>query len=74
MAEFHGGNTESLFVVRLNHPGSKLQTFSAAQVAIHGEHLVLLDSRGKLVALFLSVLVEGWSQLRLGLTDPHALC
>jgi hypothetical protein len=36
---------------------------TAASAEIHGEHLVLLDSTGKLAALFLLEIVESWSEL-----------
>jgi hypothetical protein len=35
----------------------------AASAEFHGEHIALLNSRGKLVALFLMEIVESWSVL-----------
>jgi hypothetical protein len=36
----------------------------AAKAQIYGEHLVLLDSEGKLAALFLLEDVEGWPEVK----------
>jgi hypothetical protein len=41
----------------------KPQSFTASTAEIHGEHLVLKNSRAKLVAMFLSEIVESWSEL-----------
>ena len=35
----------------------------AADAEIHADHLVLLDSAGKLAALFLMEIVESWTEL-----------
>ena len=40
-----------------------MHNVTAASAEIHGEHLVLLDSTGKLAALFLLEIVESWSEL-----------
>jgi hypothetical protein len=52
---------QKLFVVRFKPLGMGPQSFTASSAAIHGEHLVLLNPTGKLVALFLFEIVESWS-------------
>lgn len=54
---------EKLFIVRFVPPGMKPQSFTASTVEIHDEHLVLKNSQAKLVAMFLSEIVESWSEL-----------
>jgi hypothetical protein len=41
----------------------KPQSFTASTAEIDGEHLVLKNSRAKLVAMLLSEIVESWSEL-----------
>ena len=53
---------EKLFLVRFVPLDMKPQSFTASTAEIHGEHLVLKNSRAKLVAMFLSEIVE-WSEL-----------
>jgi hypothetical protein len=36
----------------------------AARAEIQGEHLVLLNAEGKLAALFMLEIVEGWSEVK----------
>ena len=43
--------------------GLIMHTVTAASADIHGEHLVFLDSTGKLAALFLLEIVESWSEM-----------
>ncbi len=40
------------------------QPVLAERAEIRGEHLVLLDSKGKLTALFLLDIVESWSEVK----------
>jgi hypothetical protein len=54
---------EKLFVVRFVPLGMKPQSFTASTAEIYGEHLVLKSSKAKLVAMFLSEIVESWSEL-----------
>jgi hypothetical protein len=57
--------TDKTFLIRF-----KLATYLsprpvlAARAQIHGEHLVLLNSEGKLAALFLLEDVEGWPEMK----------
>jgi hypothetical protein len=54
---------EKLFVVRFVPLDMKPQNFTASTAEIHGEHLVLKNSQAKLVAMFLSEIVDSWSEL-----------
>jgi hypothetical protein len=40
-----------------------VQHVTASTVQIHGDHLVFLDSKGKLAALFFTGLVRSWNIL-----------
>ena len=52
------------YLVRLKPPSFALQRVAASRCEIHGEHLVFVDSEGKLVALFLMDLVQSWKVLK----------
>jgi hypothetical protein len=54
---------ERLFVVRFVPLDMKPQNFTASTAEINGEHLVLRNCQAKLVAMFLSEIVESWSEL-----------
>jgi hypothetical protein len=54
---------EKLFVVRFVPPDMQPQSFTASAAEIHDEHLVLKNNQAKLVAMFLSEIVESWSEL-----------
>jgi hypothetical protein len=51
------------FVVRFKSRDLQPQLVSASRVEIQGDHLVFLDSLGKLIALFLMEAVESWSEI-----------
>jgi hypothetical protein len=55
--------TDKTYLVRFKPREIGLQTVIAARAEIHGEHIVLLDTKGKLAALFLMEIVESWSVL-----------
>jgi hypothetical protein len=55
--------TDKTFLVRLKPRELKIQPVIAAHAEIQAEHIVLLDSTGKLAALFLMELVESWTEL-----------
>jgi hypothetical protein len=57
------------FVVRFKSRDLQPQLVSASRVEIQGDHLVFLESHGKLIALFLMEAVESWSEL-----PPSATC
>jgi hypothetical protein len=48
--------------VQLKPPGYALQHVNAARYEVHDEHLIFLDSKGGLVALFLMEMVESWHE------------
>ena len=52
-------------MVRLRPRHLCTQPVIASVAEIHGEHLVLLDSSGRLAGLFLIDVVESWSELPL---------
>jgi hypothetical protein len=54
--------------VRINPPSGALQHVTAVRAEIHGEHLVFLNSEGKLAALFLMEIVESWNEINDGAT------
>jgi hypothetical protein len=56
---------ERRFLVRFKIREMPTQPVIASTVQIQGDHLVFLDSDGKLVALLLMVLVESWSESEL---------
>jgi hypothetical protein len=45
----------------------------ASTVELHGDHLVLLNSKGQLAALFLKNLVQSWNMLPNKLPDDGVL-
>lgn len=50
-------------------PSGALQHVRAATIECHGEHLVFLNSDGKLAALFLMEMVESWNVINDGGTE-----
>jgi hypothetical protein len=50
--------TDKTYLVRLKPRELGLHVVVAASAEIHGEHIVLLNSEGKLAALFLLEIVE----------------
>jgi hypothetical protein len=57
--------TDKAYLVRLKPREMGLQIVIAATAEFHGEHIVLLNSKGKLAALFLMEIVESWSSFDL---------
>ena len=55
--------TERTFLVRLKPRELSVQPVIAVRAEIQAEHIVLLDSTGKLAALFLMEVVESWTEL-----------
>lgn len=54
--------TDKTYLVRLKPRELGLHVVVAASAEIHGKHIVLLDSDGKLAALFLLEIVEYWTE------------
>jgi|HubBroStandDraft_1064217.scaffolds.fasta_scaffold2573629_1 hypothetical protein len=55
--------TDNTYLVRFKPRELGLKAVIAARAEIHDEHLALLNSKGKLAALFLMEIVESWSVL-----------
>jgi hypothetical protein len=55
--------TDKTYLVRFKPRELGLKAVIAARAEIHGEHIALLNSKGKLAALFLVEIVESWSVL-----------
>jgi hypothetical protein len=53
---------DKTYLVRLKPRELGLHVVVAASAEIHGEHIVLLNSDGKLAALFLLEIVENWTE------------
>ena len=51
------------YLLRMRAPSGALQHVTASTVEIHGDHLIFLNSDGKLAALFLMEIVESWNVL-----------
>ncbi len=49
------------YLVSCKTPEISMQSVVAASGEVHGEHLVFLNSRGELAAMFLLEIVESWS-------------
>lgn len=54
---------EKTYLLQFRPPGLSLHTIIAASAEIHGEHLVLLNSQGKLAALFVLDMVQSWNEV-----------
>jgi hypothetical protein len=54
---------ERELLVRFLPFGMKPQKFAASSAEYIGEHLILKNSQGKLVAMVLSDIVESWSEV-----------
>jgi hypothetical protein len=55
--------TDKTYLVRFKAPETSTQLVVAESTQIYGEHLIFLNSKGELAALFLPEIVEGWSEL-----------
>ena len=58
-------NEQQSCLIRFQHPELSIQSVIAASAEINGEHIALLDSKGKPAALFLTEVAESWSQFAL---------
>jgi hypothetical protein len=54
---------DKIFLVRMKAPNGVLQPVRAATAEFYGEHLMFLDTEGKLAALFLTEIVESWNEI-----------
>jgi hypothetical protein len=53
---------EKKYLVRLKPPQRDVYCVIADRVETHGEHLVFLNSTGKLLVLILLEIVESWTE------------
>ena len=53
---------EKKYLVRLKPPQRDVYCVIADRVETHGEHLVFLNSNGKLLVLILLEIVESWTE------------
>ncbi len=60
---------DKTYIIRFRPPDISTDVVVAASVEVHGEDLAFLNSDGELVAQYLFVVVESWSELPL--TDVH---
>jgi hypothetical protein len=60
---YFGGMAEKTYLVRLKPPDLAIQQVVAVGAQIQGEHLVFVDSSGKLAGLFHLDLVESWTEI-----------
>ena len=54
---------DQTYLVAFKPPSQAIQHVIAATVEVHGEHLVFLNAEGKLAALFLMEIIQGWNVL-----------
>jgi hypothetical protein len=54
---------DKIYMLRFKPPEIPFRSVVAATAAIHGDHLVLLNSKGQLAALFVLEKVESWNEV-----------
>jgi hypothetical protein len=54
---------DKTFLGLLKPPSGAIQHVDASRFEIQGEHLVFVDSKGGLAALFLMEIVESWNEI-----------
>jgi hypothetical protein len=52
--------SDRTYLVRFKAPSQESQLVTAAAAEIYGEHLVMLNSKNRMVAMFLLEYVESW--------------
>ncbi len=57
------GMADKTYLIRFKPPEISTQVVVAESAQIYGEHLVLVNSKGKLAGLFLLEIVDDWSEL-----------
>lgn len=58
------GMQDKTYMVRFKVPEIMMETVRAVRAEIQDDHLVFIDSQGRLAALFLMELVESWSEVQ----------
>jgi hypothetical protein len=51
------------YIVRFKNPNISTQPVVACRAEIQGDHVVMHDAQGRLVALFWMAIVESWSEI-----------
>ena len=59
----HGEMTAKTYLVRFKNPAISTQPLVAHRAEIQGDHVVMFDADGRLVALFWLAIVESWSEI-----------
>jgi hypothetical protein len=54
--------SDKTYLVRMKLPHSSLQHVIATKAEIRGDHLVFVDAKGQLAALFLMEIVQSWKE------------
>ena len=65
---------ENVYLIRFKLAEISPQTLVATTAEIHGEHLVLLNDKGQINALFLMETVESWSELPSRRSPRRRIC
>jgi hypothetical protein len=52
-----------IYIVRFKNPNISTQPVIASRAEIQGDHVVMHDAEGRLVALFWMAIVESWSEI-----------
>jgi hypothetical protein len=63
--------TGKTYQVSCKTPETSTQSVIAASCDVYGDHLVFLNSRGELAAMFLLEIVESWSVTNVSRCDPE---
>jgi hypothetical protein len=61
---------DKTYLVRFKNPAISTQPLVAYRAEIQGDHIVMFDSQGRLVALFSMAIIESWSEI----THLGAVC
>jgi hypothetical protein len=59
---------DKTYLVRFKNAAISTQPLVAYRAEIQGDHIVMFDAHGRLVALFWMAIVESWSEIPLGAT------
>jgi hypothetical protein len=54
---------DKTYLVRFKNPSISTQPLVANRAEIQGDHIVMFDSDGRLIALFWLAIVESWSEI-----------
>jgi hypothetical protein len=54
--------SDKAYLIRFKHPVLGIESVIAARAEVHGEHIALVNSKGKVAALFLTDVVDSWAE------------